>query len=261
MSTTKENKVVMRDELIALANQWLQPELFKDYCPNGLQIEGRSDIRHIVSGVTASLDVIEKAIEKKADVLLVHHGYFWRGEDERLVGMKYRRVERLINNCINLVAYHLPLDAHPQLGNNAQLASRLGLRVTGGLDAEVARSVGNVGELEVGEFSLEKFAENIEQVLKRKPLVVSAGNHPVKRVGWCTGGAQSYIERALSCGMDTFLTGEVSEQTVHFARENGIHFIAAGHHATERYGVQALGEALAQHLGITHEFIDCDNPV
>jgi dinuclear metal center YbgI/SA1388 family protein len=259
--STLQNKSVSRDEIVALANQWLQPALFNDYCPNGLQIEGNTDVYRIVSGVTASLALIEEAIERKADILLVHHGYFWRGEDSRIIGMKRRRVEKLLQNGINLLAYHLPLDAHPEMGNNAQLAIRLGLRISGGLDPNSPRPIGNIGEVINGEISLEQFAKSIETALQRKPLVIAGGNHQIKRVGWCTGGAQSYIEQALMCGMDAYLTGEVSEQTVHFARENGIHFIAAGHHATERYGVQALGESLAQHFGISHEFVDCPNPV
>jgi len=261
MSSESQLKTVQRDELVAVANEWLQPALFNDYCPNGLQVEGRTEVRHIVSGVTASLALIEAAIEQKADVLLVHHGYFWRGEDARIVGMKRRRVENLLKNQINLLAFHLPLDAHPLYGNNVQLAQRLGIRVTGTLEPHNPRAIGNTGELLAGELSLADFAAQIETTLQRAPLVIAGGNHPVKRVGWCTGGAQGYIEQALACGMDTYITGEISEQTVHIARECGIHLIAAGHHATERYGVQALGAALAEHFGVSHQFVDSDNPV
>lgn len=261
MSSVSHAKTVQRDQLVAMANEWLQPTLFSDYCPNGLQVEGRSQVRHIVSGVTASLALIDAAIEKQADVLLVHHGYFWRGEDARIIGMKRRRVEKLLHNGINLLAYHLPLDAHPQLGNNAQLAQRLGISISGTLEPHNPRAIGNTGELLAGELLLADFAAHIETILQRAPLVIAGGNHPVKRVGWCTGGAQGYIEQALACGMDTYITGEISEQTVHIARECGIHVIAAGHHATERYGVQALGTALAQYFGLSHEFVDCDNPV
>jgi dinuclear metal center YbgI/SA1388 family protein len=260
MSSVSQQKTVARDELLAVANAWLQPALFNDYCPNGLQIEGKTEIKHIVSGVTASLALIDAAIEKNADALLVHHGYFWRGEDARIVGMKRKRVEKLLQHGINLIAYHLPLDAHPQLGNNAQLAKRLGLQIDGGLEPINPRSIGNTGALLV-EMSLTEFAQKIEQELQRKPLMIAGGDHPIKRIGWCTGAAQDYIQQAIDCGMDTYLTGEISEQTVHIARESGIHLIAAGHHATERYGVQALGDALTQHFGISHEFIDCDNPV
>lgn len=253
-------KTVSLEQLLAVLNDWLQPGLFNDYCPNGLQIEGRSEVRHIVTGVTASLALIDAAIEQQADVLLVHHGYFWRGEDARIVGMKRRRVEKLLEHGINLIAYHLPLDAHPQFGNNVQLARHLGLQISGGLEPQNPRSIGNVGELPIA-ITLPEFAETVHRQLQREPLVIVGGDHPVKRIGWCTGAAQDYIERAVTCGMDTYLTGEISEQTVHIARECGIHLIAAGHHATERYGVQALGRALAQHFGVSHVFVEIDNPV
>lgn len=245
-------------ELVNSANQLLTPERFQDYCPNGLQVEGRTEVRRLVSGVTASLDLLEAAVAARADAILVHHGYFWKGESAPVVGMKRKRLQLLLNHDISLIVYHLPLDAHPELGNNAQLAKRLGISITGGLQP-VANPIGNIGELpEV--MRLSDFGELVEQRLGRRPQLIAGGDHAIKRIGWCTGGAQSYIEQAAALGVDAFLSGEISEQTVHAARELGVHFIAAGHHATERYGAQAVGDYLARLLNIEHRFIDIDNP-
>lgn len=244
--------------LVEAAEQIMEPAAFQDYCPNGLQIEGRSDVRRIVSGVTASQALIDAAVELDADVLLVHHGYFWRGEDPCLQGMKRRRIAALLEHGISLLAYHLPLDAHPTLGNNARLAELLGITVTGGMD-DTARPVGNVGVLPVP-MSAREFAAHVESVLGRAPLLEEVGDGLIERIAWCTGAAQSYIDKAAALGVDAYLSGEVSEPTIHSARELGVHYIAAGHHATERYGVQALGEALAAALGIEHQFVDIANP-
>ena len=245
--------------LVAEANRLLQPENFQDYCPNGLQVEGRQTVGKLVSGVTASLALIEAAIERGADAILVHHGYFWRGEDPCISGMKGRRIRRLLQADISLLAYHLPLDAHPELGNNAQLAKRLGLTVEGGLQPEATFPIGNHGHCEQALSALD-FARHVERVLGREVLLEAVGDRPVKRVAWCTGGAQGYIAQAAALGVDCYLTGEVSEQTIHEARELGMHFIAAGHHATERYGAPAVAGQLAADLGLEHEFIDIDNP-
>lgn len=251
--------VVKLQHLVDCADTLLQPDLFQDYCPNGLQVQGRDEVATLVSGVTASQALIDRAIESGADAILVHHGYFWKNEDPRVVGMKRNRLSALLRNEISLLVYHLPLDAHSLVGNNAQLATRLGITVTGGLQS-TERPVGNVGIFEqalpVGELST-----LVARQLGRQPLVITAGEHPVKRIAWCTGAAQDYIEQAAALGVDAFLSGEISEPTVHIARELGVHYIAAGHHATERYGVQALGEYLAGQLGINHLFIDIDNPV
>lgn len=246
-------------QLLAECDAVLQPTKFDDYCPNGLQVQGVESVSRIVSGVTASQALIEAAIDNKADVLLVHHGYFWRGEDPRVLGVKQRRLKLLLEHNINLLAYHLPLDAHPTLGNNAQLAARLGIVVEGGLGGEAPFVVGNVGRL-AGAPSAGEFAAHIASVLGRQPLLEQVGNRPIQRIAWCTGAAQSYIEKAAAAGVDVFLSGEVSEQTILLARELGLHYIAAGHHATERYGVQALGTHLAECFSVDHHFIDIDNP-
>lgn len=245
-------------DLLARANALMEPQAFQDYCPNGLQVEGRPRVRRIVSGVSASQALIDAAIERGADALLVHHGFFWRGEDPCVRGMKRRRLAALLENQVSLIAYHLPLDAHPSLGNNAQLAAKLGLTIEGGLD-DSARPVGNVGRL-ASPMSATAFAAVVEEALGRKPLLEEVGEGLISRIAWCTGAAQSYIDRAAQLGVDAYLSGEVSEPTIHSAREQGLHYLAAGHHATERYGVQALGNRLAEIFGLEHEFIDIDNP-
>lgn len=246
-------------ELLAVANALLIPERFQDYCPNGLQVEGRQQIRHLVSGVTASMALLEAARDSGADAIVVHHGYFWKGESPIVTGVKRKRLQLLLQSDISLLAYHLPLDAHAELGNNAQLARHLDFEITGGLQSG-ANPIGNVGKLREA-MSPEAFVEKITQRLGRAPQFISGGNHAIRTLGWCTGAAQDYIEQAAALGADAFLSGEISEQTVHSARELGLHFIAAGHHATERYGVRALGEYLAKQLQIQHTFIDIDNPV
>lgn len=247
-------------ELEQLLNRQLNVDAIRDYCPNGLQVEGRAEVRHIVTGVTASQALIDRAVALGADALLVHHGYFWKGESQPVRGMKRRRLKALLSHDINLYAYHLPLDIAPELGNNAQLASLLGIRVTGPLEADNPLSVAMRGEL-ASPMSGSALAARIEQRLGRSVLHVGEGGpSEIRRLGWCTGGGQGYIELAAEQGMDAFISGEVSEQTVHTARELGLHFYAAGHHATERYGVKALGEWLAAEHGLKVEFVDIDNP-
>lgn len=245
-----------RAALDAYLGEFLQVRDFQDYCPNGLQVEGRAEIRRIVSGVTASAALIDAAIAAGADALLVHHGYFWRGEDARITGLRRRRIGRLIGHDLNLFAYHLPLDAHPEVGNNATLGRELGLSVTarGGDNGLVA-----MAEVAAGT-TLADFSASVASRLGRAPLVVDGGGQPLRRIAWCTGGAQGYFEQAIAMGADAYLSGEISEQTVHLARESGVAYIAAGHHATERYGVQALGAHLAARFGLEHRFIDIDNP-
>ena len=245
--------------LVAALDDLLQPARFSDYCPNGLQVQGRGEVSHLVSGVTASEALIDAAIADGADALLVHHGYFWKGEDPVLTGMKRRRIGKLIGHDLSLLAYHLPLDAHPELGNNAQLASLLGLHREGPLFPADARAVGDVGRLEVA-LPPEALVARIAERLGRSPLHVPGGPAMIRRVAWCTGGAQGFIEQAIAMGADAYLSGEISEQTAHAAREGGIHYLALGHHASERYGARAVGEWVAARFGLTHRFIDIDNP-
>lgn len=251
--------MVERTELSAYLDELLQPSEFSDYCPNGLQVEGRNRIETLISGVTASQALIEAAQEQDADALLVHHGYFWRNEDARVTGMKARRLRTLLASDINLFAYHLPLDAHEKLGNNVQLAECLDLDVTGLLEPG-APETGRVGRLKEPQ-SAQEFASGLEERLQHP--VVWAGpetEDPIATVGWCTGAGQQFIEQAARLGLDAFISGEISEQTVHTARECGVHYFACGHHATERYGVQAVGRHLEEKFGLRHQFIDISNP-
>lgn len=246
--------------LVQYTNDLLDINSIKDYCPNGLQVEGRAEVRTLVAGVTASRELIDAAIARGADALLVHHGYFWNGEDATITGLKYRRVRALIDAGVSLLAYHLPLDMHPVYGNNVQLAARLGFSISGRFGQAGGPEIALQGELQ-DSVSGEGLAAHIQSVLGRAPMFISGGSHPVKRVGWCTGAAQGYIEQAAALGLDAYISGEISEQTVHVAREAGIHYFAAGHHATERYGAQALGQHLSEQFGLDYDFIDMDNPV
>jgi dinuclear metal center YbgI/SA1388 family protein len=246
-----------RDELARYLDLTLDAARVADYCPNGLQVEGRPEIRTVVSGVTASVALIEAAIAAQADALLVHHGYFWRGEDPRLLGPRKRRIELLLANGLSLFAYHLPLDLHPTLGNNAQLAARLDLVPEGRTGAQDLVAYGALRS----PLSLADFGNHVKARLGREPLVIGDAARRVARVAWCTGAAQSHFEAAIAIGADAYLTGEISEQHVHLARESGVAFVAAGHHATERFGVQAVGEHLAARFGLVHRFVDIPNPV
>jgi dinuclear metal center YbgI/SA1388 family protein len=249
-------------ELSQYLDKCLQPDRFADYCPNGLQVEGRADVSRLATAVTACQRVLDAAIEWGADALLVHHGYFWRGEASQVVGMKRRRLAALLVNDVSLLAYHLPLDAHPQLGNNACLGRLLGFEpeCQEPLQPGITGSVGNIANLPAA-IPAGQLVENLAQITGRSPLHLGEPDALVRRIAWCTGAAQGYINAALIAGADLFLTGEVSEQTVHTAREEGIHFVAAGHHATERYGVQAVGEHVAGQFSLQHRFFDIDNPV
>ena len=240
-------------------NTLLNVSKFRDYAPNGLQVEGRAEVRRIVTGVTASQALLDAALEYEADAVLVHHGYFWKGEAPVIRGMKKQRLATLLKHDMSLLGYHLPLDAHPLLGNNAQLATLLGIQTEGVMDERELQGVGNVGAL-AEPLSLAAFGQQVATALVREPLLIAGGEHPVQRIAWCSGGAQGYIQQAFELGADTYLSGEISEHTVHFARENGIHYIAAGHHATERYGVKALGNHLAEQFGLKCHFVDINNP-
>jgi len=236
-------------------NRLLEPARFKDYGPNGLQVEGRAEVNHLVCGVTASLALIDAAIAAGAHAILVHHGLFWRGQDGRVTGWMKRRLARLLQHEVNLFAYHLPLDAHPTLGNNAQLGDRLGWAADGRFGEQ---DLGFTGAIEPTD--LAALSAHVQATLGRPVTAVPGDGRPLRRVAWCSGGAQGYFEAAIAAGADAFLTGEISEPQAHYARETGVAFIAAGHHATERYGVQGLGAQLAQDLGLTWQFIDVDNP-
>jgi dinuclear metal center YbgI/SA1388 family protein len=248
---------MQRTELESYLNLYLDVARFRDYCPNGLQVEGRAEVRMIVTGVTASLALVRAAIEGGADALLVHHGYFWRGEDARVTGTRRERLATLLKNDLNLFAFHLPLDAHPDVGNNAQLARELELPYTGTFGEQDLAAYGEfaapptVGEL----------GRRIGARLDRAPQIIGDENKPVKRVAWCTGAAQGFLEDAVRLGVDAYISGEISEQTVHLARETGVAYIAAGHHATERYGIRALGEHVAARFNLEHHFVDIANPV
>jgi len=250
---------VALNTLVEEAERYLGSAKIHDYCPNGLQVEGRPQVSRIVSGVTASQALLDAAVEAEADLVLVHHGYFWKGENPCVTGIRQRRLKTLLKNDISLLAFHLPLDVHPEVGNNVQLARQLDITVEGPLDPENPKVVGLVGSL-AEPMTARDFARRVQEVMGREPLLVE-GDQVIRRVGWCTGGGQGYIDTAIAAGVDLYLTGEASEQTYHSARENGVSFIAAGHHATERYGVQALGDYLARRFALEHLFIDCPNPI
>ena len=251
--------MVARAALAAYLEELLRPAAFEDYCPNGLQVEGRAEIRRLVSGVTACQELVERAAAADACALLVHHGYFWRGEPAAVTGMKAARLRRLLAADLNLFAYHLPLDAHPEFGNNAQLARRLGLAPAGPLVPGCPER-GCLARAADGP-APEEFGARIGARLGRAPLRVGPEDErPLRLVGLCTGAGQGMLEAAAAAGADAFLSGEISEQTTHAARELGVHFYACGHHATERYGAQALGAHLAERYGLEHRFLDVDNP-
>jgi len=246
-------------DIVSYTNSYLQIDQFADYCPNGLQVEGQSEVGKLATAVTASLAVIERAIEWGAQCLLVHHGYFWKNEQAMIAGMKKQRIQKLLQADLSLLAYHLPLDAHPVVGNNVKIAQILGITQLEPLQKHSKMPIGNVGML-AQPVDIVEFVDYCEQQLDRNVIVVNSGPGQVQRIAFCTGGAQHLITDAVDCQADVYLTGEISEQTTHIARECGLHFIAAGHHATERYGVQALAAHLADHFGLEHRFFDETNP-
>ncbi len=250
---------VSRERLLQAFDSLLQPERFKDYGPNGLQVEGKAHICTLVSGVTASRALIEAAIEAKADAIFVHHGLFWRGQDGRVTGWMKQRLALLLAHDINLYAYHLPLDAHPELGNNAQLGELLGLQAASHFGEQ---DLGCLGSWVQGQPALTggELAQRLENKLKRPVASVGGSSDAIERVGWCTGGAQGYFESAIAAGAQAYITGEISEPQAHLARECGVLYLACGHHATERYGAPAVAGHVAAQLGLSHQFIDIDNP-
>lgn len=246
-----------RAELQRYLDNLLEVGRFRDYSPNGLQVEGRAEIRRIVCGVTASQALLDAALARDADAVLVHHGYFWRGEDACITGLRRKRLGTLLGSDINLFAYHLPLDAHPELGNNAQLGRLMGWTPEGRFGEQDIGWIGQLAQPTRAELLVRQLAAR----LGREPLLLGEPARAVKRIAWCTGGAQGYFERAIACGVECFVSGEASEQTTHLARESGVVYLAVGHHASERYGVQALGAHLAERWGLEVDFVDVDNPV
>lgn len=249
--------MVKINELVNYTQQLMQVERFKDYCPNGLQVEGKSEVNKIVTGVTASMALLVAAHDANADLVLVHHGYFWKNEDAKIIGIKKRRIKFLLENDLNLMAYHLPLDAHQLYGNNVQLGRVFGIVPVDYSGEENLIAYGYLAQA----VKLQDFVKRLESQLGRIPLVIGDLNKMVHKIAWCTGAAQGYFEAAIDLGVDVFISGEISEQTTHQAVETGVSYISAGHHVTERYGVQALGGHLAEKFNIEHEFIDIKNPV
>lgn len=248
---------MQRDDLRRYLDDLLEVARTRDYCPNGLQVEGRDEITRIVCGVSASQALIDEAIARKADALIVHHGYFWKGEDPRVTGIRRRRLAALLGAEINLFAFHLPLDLHPVYGNNAQLARTMGWTATGRFGEQDLGCIGTLPERS----SAAQIARSIAARLGRDPLLIGDAGREVQTIAWCTGAAQSFFEAAIAAGADLYVSGEISEQTVHLARESGVPYLAAGHHATERYGVHALGEHLSTRFGLACEFLDLENPI
>jgi dinuclear metal center YbgI/SA1388 family protein len=246
-----------RDELRAYLDTLLDAARFRDYCPNGLQVEGREHVRRIVCGVSASQSLLDAAISRGADAVLVHHGWFWKSDDPTVVGHRKRRLATLLANDVSLFAYHLPLDAHAELGNNAQLAARMGWSIDGHFGEQ---DIGFVGA-PAATTTLGALTAQLGEALGRAPLTIGDAGREIKRIAWCSGGAQDYFEQALETGADVYVSGEISERTVHLARETGMAYVSAGHHATERYGIMALAEDLARRHGIECEYVEIDNPV
>ncbi|WP_028357401.1 Nif3-like dinuclear metal center hexameric protein [Brackiella oedipodis] len=245
--------------------QQLQPDNFRDYAPNGLQVQGKPTIKKIVLGVTASLALVQAAIKKQADAIIVHHGWFWKNEDSRIIGWKYNRIASLIKHDINLIGYHLPLDAHPEWGNNACLAKVLDLQpmlVAGKPQTVGAADLIWLGQPKEGAITVAQMTQTIAKRLQRQPIVIGEPQQTLHKIAWCTGGAQGMFEEAIQAGADAYITGEASEQVCHLARENGVAYFEAGHHATERYGIQALGQALQQHFpDLDIEYLEIANPI
>ncbi len=246
-----------RKELQTILDTLLECGRFNDYCPNGLQVEGREEVTRVVCGVSASRALLEQAVSLRADAIIVHHGWFWKSEDARVTGIRRQRLGLLLANDISLFGFHLPLDAHPELGNNAQLARVLGWEVEGTCATQPMVWLGQLPHaMPAGEL-----ARSVAARLAREPLLIAEPEREIRRVAWCTGGAQGYFEQAIAAGVDLFLSGEISEQTVHLARESGVAYLAAGHHATERYGIQALASWLHREHGLETHFVDIPNPV
>ena len=247
-------------DIIQWCDQTLKSPEFKDYAPNGLQIEGKTEVRKILAAVTASQDAIDAAIRENADLLLVHHGYFWKGEAYPITGMRGKRIKSLIQHDISLLAYHLPLDSHPSLGNNAAIADLLKLERIEALDPSERHPIGNIGYLNQP-MPVEEFKKFVSEKLKFDAIHLPADKTMIEKVGFCTGGAQDFIVKAAEQGCDAYISGEVSERTFYEAKELGVHYFACGHHATERYGVQRLGQAISEQFDIEYVYFELNNPI
>lgn len=247
---------MQRQHLIKILDDLLHPELFKDYAPNGLQVEGKSEISRIVTAVSATQNVLDQALALKADALLVHHGWFWRGENPAVVTTKYRRLKTLMSGEINLVAYHLPLDAHVTLGNNAQMAKLLAATdvIQGGENSFIWSGL-------VSPITVQRLACHLEKNLNRPPLVLGDQTKTVSRLAWCSGAAEDFFEEAIAIGADAYISGEATERTTHLARETHVPFLVCGHHATERLGIKALSDWLSENHGLECIFVDDENPI
>lgn len=248
--------MALNTEIEAYLNTLLEAGRFRDYGPNGLQVEGKPEVHKIVSGVTASRALIDAAIDAQADAIFVHHGLFWKGQDGRITGWLKARLQLLLLHGVNLYAYHLPLDAHAELGNNAQFGARLKLVADARFGEQDLGFIGSPAQ----PLTVAALAALLQFRLGRAPTVVDGDHRPIRRVAWCTGGAQGYFEAAIAAGADAYITGEISEPQAHYARETGVAFIACGHHASERYGAPAVAAHVAQHFGLDHQFIEIDNP-
>lgn len=247
-------------DIIQWCDQTLKSPEFKDYAPNGLQIEGKTEVRKILAAVTASQDAIDAAIRENADLLLVHHGYFWKGEAYPITGMRGKRIKSLIQHDISLLAYHLPLDSHPSLGNNVAIADLLRLERIEALDPSERHPIGNIGHLNQP-MPVEEFKKFVSEKLKFDAIHLPADKNMIEKVGFCTGGAQDFIVKAAEQGCDAYISGEVSERTFYEAKELGVHYFACGHHATERYGVQRLGQAISEQFDIEYVYFELNNPI
>lgn len=252
--------MITQHDLLQYLNTLLTPEIYHDYAPNGLQVAGKTNIERIVTGVTASLALIEAAIEHKADAIIVHHGYFWKGEDPRIIGVKKNRLQQLLAHDINLFAYHLPLDGHPHVGNNVQLAKLLDFIIEGEMPNDYGKNIGLYGKLSQA-MSADEFYQHLSSTLARAPQHIAAEKKTIERIAWCTGAADKMIADAAALGVDAFISGEISEPTVHIAREMNIHYFGCGHHATERYGIKSLLNEINEKLDVICQFVDIDNPV
>ena len=247
-------------DIIQWCDSTLKSHEFKDYAPNGLQIEGKTEVNKIVCAVTASQTAIDAAIAQGADLLLVHHGYFWKGEAYPITGMRGKRIKSLIQQDISLVGYHLPLDSHPTLGNNAAIADLLELQNIEALDPTERHPIGNIGYLKSA-MSPEAFKAFVSERLGFDAIHLPCDKSTIQKVGFCTGAAQDFISKAAEQGCDAFISGEVSERTYYEAKELDVHYYACGHHATERYGVQRLAKAISEQFNIEYSYFELNNPI